>query len=68
MKKYEIWGVDDAGKHGLLAYANLDAPALADTVVVRGQTREITKIWRHHTAPAAILRLEVAEASEGTEA
>ena len=65
MKKYEIWGLDDAGKHGLLAYANLDTPAVHDTIVVRGQTREITKIWRHHTAPTAILRLAVAEPTEG---
>ena len=68
MKKYEVWGVDDAGKYSILAYANIDAPAVADTILVRGQVREIQKIWRHHAGAQPVFRLLVAEAAEGSAA
>jgi hypothetical protein len=62
-KKCEIWGVDDGGKFGLLAYANLDKPAVSDTILVRGQVREIEKVWRHHGGAEAILRVRVADSA-----
>lgn len=68
MKKYEVWGADDAGKHGILAYANIDAPAVADTILVRGQVREIQKVWRHHAGLQPALRVLVGEAVEGAAA
>jgi hypothetical protein len=67
VKKYEIWGLDDVGKHGLLAYATLDQPAAADTVLVRGQVREIAKVWRHHNGMAATPRVLVVAGSAGEE-
>ena len=63
MKKYEIWGADDTGKHCLLAYATLDQPEAADTVLVRGQVREVEKVWRHHGGPQPVLRLSVGAAA-----
>lgn len=64
MKKYEIWGEDDTGKHGLLAYANVDTPSLGDTILVRGQVREIEKVWRHHAGVPPAFRLLVAAAQQ----
>jgi hypothetical protein len=60
-KKCEIWGADDSGKFGLLAYANLDKPEVADTILVRGLVREIEKVWRHHGGAEAILRVRVGD-------
>jgi hypothetical protein len=60
MKKCEIWGDDDTGKFGLLAYANVDLPAVTDTILVRGQVREIEKVWRHHGGAEPTLRVRVA--------
>ena len=68
LKKYEIWGADDAGKDGLLAYATLDQPAIADTLLVRGQVREIEKVWRHHGGAQAVLRVRVANAVDAAAA
>jgi hypothetical protein len=68
VKKYEIWGADDSGKHGVLAYATLDGPAVSDTVLVRGQVREIQKVWRHHAGLQPAFRVLVAEAVEGSAA
>ena len=68
VKKYEIWGADDAGKEGLLAYATLDQPAVADTLLVRGQVRDIEKVWRHHGGPQPVLRVRVADAVDGVAA
>jgi hypothetical protein len=65
VKKYEIWGSDDSGKHGLLAYANVDLPVVRDTILVRGQVREIERVWRHHAGAQPILRILVADAAEG---
>jgi hypothetical protein len=62
-KKCEIWGADDGGKFGLLAYANLDRPEVSDTILVRGQVREIEKVWRHHGGAEPILRVRVAESA-----
>lgn len=67
MKKYEIWGLDDAGKHGLLAFATLDQPTDGDTVLVRGQVREIEKVWRHHNGMAATPRVLVTAGAAGEE-
>lgn len=68
MKKYEIWGSDDSGKYGLLAYANVDLPVSQDTILVRGQVREINKVWRHHAGAQPVLRILVADAVEGAAA
>ena len=68
MKKYEVWGVDDAGKYGLLAYANLDQPVSADTILVRGQVREIEKVWRHHAGAQPVLRVGVRAGGEAAAA
>jgi hypothetical protein len=65
VKKYEVWGSDDAGKHCLLAYANVDQPTVGDTILVRGHTRDIHKVWRHHAGGPAALRILVAPALEG---
>jgi hypothetical protein len=59
VKKCEIWGDDDTGKFGLLAYANVDLPAVTDTILVRGQVREIEKVWRHHAGAEPVLRVRV---------
>jgi hypothetical protein len=64
LKKYEVWGEDDAGKHGLLAYANVDTPAVGDTILVRGQVRAIGKVWRHHAGAPATFRILVAAAQQ----
>lgn len=68
VKKYEIWGADDAGKYGLLAYANVDGPSVGDTILVRGHTRDIERVWRHHGGAPAALRLAVAPVPEGATA
>jgi hypothetical protein len=65
VKKYEIWGCDDSGKHGLLAYANVDLPVARDTILVRGQVREIERVWRHHAGAQPVLRILVADAVDG---
>jgi hypothetical protein len=59
VKKYEIWGTDDGGTEGVLAYATLDQPAIGDTILVRGTTREIGKVWRHHAGAQATPRVLV---------
>lgn len=64
VKKYEIWGADDGGKYGLLAYASLDEPVPTDTVLVRGRIREIEKVWRHHGGAQPVLRVGVAAGGE----
>lgn len=63
MKKYEIWGADDAGNETILAYATLDQPVTGDTILVRGAVREIRKVWRHHAGPQATPRVLVDEAA-----
>jgi hypothetical protein len=63
--KYEIWGDDEAGKFLLLGYVNGDVPATADTILVRGQVREIEKVWRHHVGPLATQRVRVGLALAG---
>ena len=68
VKKYEIWGSDDGGKYGLLAYANVDQPTVGDTILVRGHTRDIERVWRHHASAPAALRLSVAAVPEGATA
>ena len=59
MPKYEIWGEDDAGKSGLLGYANGDLPHLGDTMVVRSQVRDVEKVWRHHEGAQISHRIRV---------
>ncbi|HEY5722413.1 MAG TPA: hypothetical protein VIT45_08830 [Allosphingosinicella sp.] len=59
MAKYEIWGDDEAGKFVLLGYVNGDVPETADSILVRGQVREIEKVWRHHVGPQATQRVRV---------
>ena len=59
MAKYEIWGDDEAGKFVLLGYVNGDVPEAADTMLVRGQVREIEKVWRHHVGAQAAQRVRV---------
>jgi hypothetical protein len=68
VKKYEIWGVDEFKKHGLLAYATLDSPVAGDTILVRGQVRDISKVWRHHASAQATPRLLVDDISEAAAA
>ena len=57
MKKYEIWGSEDGGIDGVLAYATLDQPAVGDTILVRGSVREIRKVWRHQAGAQATPRV-----------
>ena len=59
MAKYEIWGDDEAGKFVLLGYVNGDVPEVADSIFVRGQVREIEKVWRHHVGPQATQRVRI---------
>ena len=61
MPKYEIWGEDDTGKSGLLGYVNGDLPESGDTMVVRGQVREVEKVWRHHVGPQSAQRVRVGQ-------
>lgn len=48
MAKYEIWGDDGNGKTAVLAFANGEIPQVGDTILVRGEVRDISKVWRHH--------------------
>lgn len=59
MSKYEVWGADDSGASVLLGYINGDLPALGDTIVIRGQVREVEKVWRHHAGPQPTQRVKV---------
>jgi hypothetical protein len=68
VKKYEIWGLDEIKKHGLLAYATLDSPTVGDTILVRGQVRDIQRVWRHHAGAQATPRVLVDEISEAAAA
>ena len=68
MPKYEIWGEDDAGKSGVLGYVTGDLPEPGDTMVVRGQVREVSKVWRHHVGPQASQRVAVGKPTGEAEA
>jgi hypothetical protein len=57
--KYEIWGDDEAGRHLLLGYNNGELPQAADTMVVRGQVRDVEKVWRHHVGTVVTQRVRV---------
>ena len=59
MAKYEIWGNDESGKFLLLGYNNGEIPAPADSMVVRGQVREVEKVWRHHAGTVVTQRVRV---------
>jgi ABC-type molybdenum transport system ATPase subunit/photorepair protein PhrA len=48
LAKYEIWGDDGNGKTAVLAFANGEVPQVGDTILVRGEVRDINKVWRHH--------------------
>lgn len=65
MPKYEIWGDDEAGKFALLGYINGELPAASDTMLVRGQVREVEKVWRHHAGPQILHRVKVGQALTG---
>ena len=60
--KYEIWGNDEAGKCVLLGYINGEVPETADTMVVRGQVRDVEKVWRHHAGTLVSQRVKVGQA------
>ena len=62
MPKYEIWGDDEAGKFVLLGYNNGELPESADTILVRGQVREVKKVWRHHASAQIVQRVKVGAA------
>jgi ABC-type molybdenum transport system ATPase subunit/photorepair protein PhrA len=59
MAKYEIWGDDGSGESVLLAYVNGEVPAGGDTILVRGQVREIEKAFKHHVGPQITHRVKV---------
>ncbi|MEA3003614.1 MAG: hypothetical protein QOH81_2402 [Sphingomonadales bacterium] len=59
MAKYEIWGDDGTGKTAVLAFANGEIPEVGDTILVRGDVREINRVWRHHGGPQPINRIGV---------
>jgi hypothetical protein len=59
MLKYEIWGDDEAGKFVLLGYINGELPGGADTMLVRGDVREVEKVWRHHAGTQVTYRVKV---------
>ncbi|MDB5691377.1 MAG: hypothetical protein JWO81_440 [Alphaproteobacteria bacterium] len=59
MAKYEIWGDDGAGKTIVLAFANGEIPQVGDTILVRGEVRDIDKVWRHHEGVQVTNRIGV---------
>lgn len=59
MPKYEIWGDDEAGKFMLLGYINGEVPVMADSMVVRGQIRDVEKVWRHHAGTMITQRVKI---------
>jgi hypothetical protein len=59
LAKYEIWGDDGHGKAAALAFANGDVPEVGDTIVVRGEVRDVTRKWRHHEGTQATQRIGV---------
>jgi hypothetical protein len=48
-----------SGESVLLAYVNGEVPADADTILVRGQVREIEKAFKHHVGPQITHRVKV---------
>ena len=60
MAKYEIWGDDGNGKSAVLAFANGEVPEVGDTILVRGEVRDVSRIWRHHEGTQATQRIGVA--------
>ena len=60
MAKYEIWGDDGNGKNAALAFANGEVPQVGDTILVRGEIRDVDRIWRHHEGTQATQRVGVA--------
>lgn len=65
MIKYEIWGTDDAGKTGVLAFVTGGVPDIGDTILVRGLVRPVERVWRHHTGAQAVQRIGVGQPLEG---
>ena len=59
MAKYEIWGDDGQGKAAVLAFANGEVPQVGDTIVVRGEVRDVNRVWRHHEGAQATQRIGV---------
>jgi hypothetical protein len=59
LAKYEIWGDDGTGKIAVLAFANGEIPEAGDTILVRGDVREIDRVWRHHEGTQATNRIGV---------
>jgi hypothetical protein len=57
--KHEIWGDDGNGKVAVLAFANGEVPQVGDTIMVRGEVRDISRIWRHHDGTQATQRIGV---------
>ena len=65
MIKYEIWGTDDTGKAGVLAFVTGAVPDIGDTILVRGLVRTVERVWRHHTGAQAVQRVGVGQPLEG---
>jgi ABC-type molybdenum transport system ATPase subunit/photorepair protein PhrA len=59
LAKYEIWGDDGNGKSAVLAFANGEIPQVGDTILVRGEVRDINKVWRHHEGVQCTNRIGV---------
>ena len=66
MAKYEIWGDDGTGKTAVLAFANGEIPEVGDTILVRGDVREINRVWRHHEGTQATNRIGVAPSARAS--
>ena len=67
MPKYEIWGDDEAGKFALLGYINGELPNADDSMLVRGQVRDVEKVWRHHEGTSILHRVRVGQPAHGSE-
>jgi hypothetical protein len=65
MPKYEIWGDDEAGKFVLLGYITGDLPETSDTILVRGEVRDVEKVWRHHAGVQILHRVRVGPVAGG---
>jgi ABC-type molybdenum transport system ATPase subunit/photorepair protein PhrA len=59
LAKYEIWGDDGTGKTAILAFANGEVPEVGDTILVRGDVRDIDRVWRHHAGTMVTSRIGV---------
>ena len=64
MAKYEVWGEDEGGTSLVLAYGNGDLPETGDTMQVRGQVRDVEKVWRHHVGAQWTHRVRVGQPTD----